>query len=88
MIDVTLCSAARTSGSFEITGLAGLTIGKPVMVIQLPGPYVGKGTLADEAEGGMVNASGFVSAADKIAVVWTSHVMMVGSVKFAYAVGV
>lgn len=88
MIDVTLCSVARYAGSFEITGLAGLTIGKPVMVMQLPGPYVNKGTLADEAELGMVNASGFVSAADKIAVVWQSASMMMGSVKLAYAVGV
>ncbi len=88
LIDVTLCSVAKVAGSFEITGLSGLTIGKPVMIMQLPGPYVGKGTLADEAELGMVSAAGFVSAADKIAVVWHSANMMMGSVKLAYAVGV
>jgi len=88
LIDVTLCSVARVSGSFEITGLAGLTIGKPVTLIQLPGPYVNKGTLADEAEFGMITVSGYVSAADQISAVWNSHNAITGSVKLAYAVGV
>lgn len=87
-VDVTLCEIARKSGAVELSGLSGLTVGKPVMVMQALAAYSGKGDLTDEGEFGIVSASGVVTASDTIKIVWASDDLMIGSVKLAYAVGV
>lgn len=74
------------AGSFDITGLAGLTAGKPVLVQQAAGPYTGKGDLADEAEMDLVLATGYVVDATTIRVFWNSRGRVAGNVKFQYAV--
>lgn len=78
---------ARRSGRVQITGLAGLTIGKPVYVQQAAGPYTGKGTRADEAEMDRVNFVGYVTAADKIDLFWQSQTRVRGNFKVNYLVG-
>lgn len=86
-VEKDLGSLPRNAGTFDITGLSGLTPAKPVLVQQAAGPYTGKGTLADEAEMDMVSATGYVVDATTIRVYWnllTSFI--VGNVKFNYTV--
>jgi hypothetical protein len=78
---------ARRSGSFQVTGLAGLTAGKPVTFLQAQGPYTGKGTRADEAEMDAVRCSAYVLDATTIQVYWETGCRVRGNVKFAYLVG-
>jgi hypothetical protein len=77
------------SGSFDITGLAGLVAGKQVLVVQKPGPYTGKGNREDEVEMDVVQATGYVVDAATIRVFWAVGLFsgpMKGNVKFGYAV--
>lgn len=78
---------ASRNGNFSITGLSGLTIGKPVQIWQDVGPYTNKGTLADEAEMDGIDAIGSVTAADTIVVYWNSPTTVKGNFKFRYLVG-
>lgn len=79
----------QSAGTFDVTGLSGLTAGKPVYVFQRVGPYsyAGSSTREDEAEMGIVSAVGYVVNATTIRVYWTSSSIMSGRVKFAYVVG-
>lgn len=76
----------RRSGHVQITGLAGLTPGKPVLVQQAAGPYTGKGTRADEAEMDMLTVTGKVLNATTIDLYWQSKYQVHGNFKFDYAV--
>lgn len=85
------CSVAptpqtRRSGHVQITGLAGLTAGKPVLVQQAAGPYTGKGTRTDEAEMDMLTVAGVVLNATTIDLYWQSKYQVRGNFKFNYAV--
>lgn len=74
------------SGSFQITGLAGLVPGTDVLVIQAVGPYTGKGTLADEAED-QISISGTVLSATVIQCYFESiNGPISGNLKVLYAV--
>jgi len=76
-------------GSFDITGLSGLTPGKPVLIQQAAGPYTGKGDRQDEAEMDQAAATGYVVDANTIRSYWTtpaSNGPLAGNVKFQYAV--
>lgn len=86
-VEKDLGSSPRTAGSFSITGLSGLTIGKPVLITQAVGPYTGKGTLADEAEMDQVSVSASVTAANTITAYWTAMNNVMGNFKFDYLVG-
>lgn len=87
IIEVDLGATPVFSGSFNITG-AGLTVGRPVLVQQIAGPYTGKGTRQDEAEMDLVAATGYVVSAVLITVHW--HVAtpgpVAGNIRFGYAV--
>jgi hypothetical protein len=48
-VEVNLGATAKTGGSFTITD-ATISPTSKVLIVQAPGPYTGKGTLADEAE--------------------------------------
>lgn len=85
--EVSLGTRAAYSGRFTVTGLSGLTVGKPVMMTQAVGPYTGKGTLADEAEMDQVTVAASVTAADAITGYWRSASPMLGSVKFHTIIG-
>lgn len=78
---------ARRNGHVQITGLAGLTIGKPVIVTQAPGPYTGKGTRVDEAEMDAVQFIGNVLSATVIDLYWQAVHMVRGNFKVNYLVG-
>ena len=80
-------SVARFSGSFDITGT--FVNGKPVYLQQAPGPYTGKGILADEAEMDQIVATGSVIDAGTIRCYWTCAPKggpVKGNIKFFYAV--
>lgn len=77
------------SGTFDITGLAGLTPAKQVLVQQKAAAYTGKGTLTDESEMDQILANGYVVDAATIRVYWVCQPMsgpVAGNVKVGYAV--
>lgn len=75
------------NGNFQITGLTGLSVGKPVLVSQALGPYTGKGTRLDEAEMDSIVASGKVISSSVIQCYWSSRTIVKGNIKFNYMVG-
>jgi hypothetical protein len=86
-VEVDLGSSPRRNGRFTITGLSGLTTGKPVSIQQAVGPYTGKGTRADEAEMDQVQATASVTAADAITAYWSSANRVRGNIKFNIFIG-
>lgn len=84
LIEVNLCTAPQRSGHFDITGLTGLTAGKPVMIQQAVGPYTGKGSLADEAEMDQVLVAASVFNATTVRAYWVSTGLVIGHFKFTY----
>jgi len=78
---------ARTSGTFDVTGLAGLTIGKDVALWQTAQPIVSKGNSRDEFEMDDIQLTGYVFAADTVRAYWNAHgSTVVGTYAFAYQV--
>lgn len=78
---------ARRAGSFQITGLSGLTTGKPVSIQQASGPYTGKGVRTDEAEMDQVLVTAKVLSTTVIQAYWKSEQRVRGNFKFDYVVG-
>lgn len=88
-VDLSLCTVGQFGGSFDITGLSGLTASKPVLVQQAAGPYTNKGDKEDEAEMDVIRVTGYVFDATTIRCYWDSFPMMVvGNFKFVYYPGV
>lgn len=88
-VEASLGTVANYAGSFDITGLSGLSAGAQVLVQQKAAAYTGKGTLTDESEMDQVNANGYVVNATTVRVFW--HCIppagpVSGNVKFGYAV--
>lgn len=79
--------AARTSGSFDITGLSGLTVDKPVKVFQTAAKITSKGDSRDESEMDHIDVTGYVLDAATIRCYWNSINVVVGTYAFAYLVG-
>ena len=87
VVEVNLGSIPTLSGTFQITGLSGLTPGTNVLITQINGPYTGKGTLADEAED-QVSVSAQVTSSTTITAYWNAvESPIIGNIKFGYAVG-
>jgi hypothetical protein len=86
-VEKNLGSVPRLSGRFTVTGLSGLTIGKPVNMFQAAGPYTGKGTRADEAEMDGIIVKAVVTAVDTITAYWNAATRVKGNVKFNYLIG-
>jgi hypothetical protein len=86
-VEKNLGSVPRLAGSFTVTGLSGLTIGKPVNMFQAAGPYTGKGTRADEAEMDGLIVKAVVTAVDTITAYWNAATRVKGNVKFNYLIG-
>lgn len=80
--------AARVSGTFDITGLAGLTPNKNVIIVQTMQPIVSKGDARDEFEMDAIVLTGYVVDAATIRALWFSAngSVVVGTYAFAYAV--
>lgn len=68
-VEVDLGSTPKTSGRFTITDAA-ISATSKVMVWQAPGPYTGKGTLADEAAMQPVNVVAVLPASGSCTVWW------------------
>jgi hypothetical protein len=79
--------AARRSGTFDITGLSGLTADKPVNIFQSASPIPSKGDARDEAEMDHISATGYVVNTTTIRVYWWAPGVVVGTYEFEYAVG-
>lgn len=89
VVEIGVGSVPRYSGTFTIAG-SGMTVGRPVVVQQHPGPYTGKGTLADEAEMDHIDVTALVETSTVIRAYWhvaSQNGPVVGNVKFAYAIG-
>lgn len=78
--------AARRSGTFDITGLAGLTAGKNVTILQTAQVIASKGDARDEAEMGQIQVTGYVVDATTIRAYWQAPSVVVGTYAFAYQV--
>jgi hypothetical protein len=70
-VEVNLGSAACWRGKFTITDGA-ITAVKKILCWQAPGPYTGKGSLADEAEIAPVQVTAVAPAAGSAVVYWNS----------------
>lgn len=87
-LEVDLGNIPHYSGSFDIN-VSGATVGSPVIISQAVGPYTGKGTREDEAEMGLINASGFVLDSSTIRVYWSCgrYNIVRDKIKFNYKTG-
>lgn len=87
-VEVDMGGEPKEAGTFDITGLSGLTAGKQVLISQAAAAYTGKGDLTDEAEFELATATAYVFDATTIRVYWRagrdSH--LAGNVKWNYAV--
>lgn len=72
------------SGTFDITGLSGLTANKPVTVIQTCDPIPSKGDATDEPEMDMIFAVGHTLDATSIRVMWHCSSIVAGEYNFGY----
>ena len=77
---------ARRSGTFDITGLSGLTVDKNVVIVQNGLPITSKGNARDELEMDNIQATGYVLDAATIRVLWNAGNVVVGSYNFSYQV--
>jgi len=86
-VEVDLGSTAKSSGKFTITDAA-IGAASKVLVWQAPGPYTGKGTLADEAAAQPVNVIAAAPAAGSCVVYWETPpiVAMVREVQQAHSI--
>jgi hypothetical protein len=78
---------ARRSGTFDITGLSGLTAAKDVQVWQTGAKITSKGDARDEPEMDQIRLTGYVVDAATIRVYWYANSVVVGTYAFAYLVG-
>jgi len=80
--------AARRSGTFDITGLSGLTAGKVVSIVQTAAQIATKGNARDEPEMDQIDVTGYVVDANTIRAYWFSAngSVVVGTYAFAYLV--
>lgn len=74
-VEVDLGSTAKTSGKFTITDAA-ISATSKVLCWQAPGPYTGKGTLADEAAMQPVNVVSVTPATGSAVVEWETPPML------------
>lgn len=77
---------ARRSGTFDITGLSGLTADKVVSIVQTAAPIASKGNARDEPEMDLIRATGYVVNTTTIRAYWQATGVMVGSYNFAFQV--
>jgi hypothetical protein len=78
--------AAERSGTFDITGLSGLTPDKNVLIVQTMQPISSKGDARDEFELQPIILTGYVVDANTIRALWNCDSVCAGDYAFAYAV--
>lgn len=77
---------ASCSGTFDITGLSGLTADKNVLIFQTAQAIASKGNARDEAEMDQIQLTGYVFDATTIRAYWWAPSVVVGTYEFAYKV--
>lgn len=77
---------AQRSGTFNITGLSGLTPGKFVHIAQSAAEIASKGNARDEPEMDLIKLTGYVFDATTIKAFWEAPSIVVGDYAFAYLV--
>jgi hypothetical protein len=77
---------AYRSGTFDLTGLSGLTADKVVNLVQTADAISSKGDARDEAEMDQIRLTGYVVDAATIRCYWQAPNVVVGTYAFAYAV--
>lgn len=78
--------AGNRAGTFDITGLSGLTPNKNVLIVQTMQPISSKGDARDEFELQPIILTGYVVDANTIRALWNCDSVCVGTYAFAYAV--
>lgn len=78
--------AGQSSGTFDITGLSGLTADKIVSVIQTAAKITSKGDARDEPEMDQIRLTGYVVDANTIRCYWQAPSVVVGTYAFAFQV--
>lgn len=78
--------AGDRAGTFDITGLGGLTPDTNVNIIQTMQPIASKGNARDEFELQPIILTGYVLDANTIRVLWNCDSICVGEYAFAFAV--
>lgn len=78
---------SKRSGTFDITGLSGLTPNKVVSIVQTAAQIASKGNARDEPEMDLIQLTGYVVDASTIRAFWNAQGVVVGSYNFAYQVG-
>lgn len=78
---------SNRSGTFDITGLSGLTIDKNVMVMQTNQAIVSKGNARDEPEMDNIKVTGYVLNSTTVRCFWNAAGIVVGTYAFAYLIG-
>jgi len=78
--------ASNSSGTFDLTGLAGLSAGKVVNVMQTASAISSKGNARDEPELDQIQATGYVVDATTIRIYWYCVSVVVGTYAFAYLI--
>lgn len=87
MVDFTQdLGVSDSSGTFDITGLSGLTVDADVTVVQTAQPIASKGNARDEFEMDAIQLTGYVLNSTTIRVYWWSPNVVVGIYAFAFAV--
>lgn len=78
---------ARRSGTFDITGLSGLTTDKVVGIVQTAAAIASKGNARDEPEMDLIQLTGYVLNGTTIRAYWWAPAVVVGTYAFAYQIG-
>jgi len=78
--------SSNLAGTFDITGLAGLTANKNVIVVQTMQAISSKGDARDEFEMQPIILTGYVFDSTTIRCLWNCDAICVGTYAFAYAV--
>lgn len=75
---------AKRSGTFDITGLSGLTADKVVNIVQTNAQISSRGNARDESEMDHISVTGYVVDATTIRAYWHAPSVCVGEYAFAY----
>lgn len=78
--------AGDNAGTFDITGLSGLTPNKNVLIVQTMQKISSKGDARDEFEMQPIILTGYVLDANTIRALWNCDAVCVGTYAFAYMV--
>lgn len=78
--------AGERSGTFDITGLSGLTADKVVNIVQTMEPISSKGDARDEFEMDAIVLTGYVLNTTTIRALWHAPSVVVGTYAFAYVI--